>query len=1234
MVESADSKPDAGSTRTGAVAAMSPIIDALLETEDLASALVDQTGVPIRTNDSWDEAPCDVPADLLEGAISSGTRAVREDLEVLPLGDGSHALVRRKRRREPERKFSHSTILNAAGEGIYGLDREGRTVFANRAASDLVGWEIDDLSGKRQHHILHHSHADGQPYDESECPIRDTLEDGRPRKVAGEVFWRKDGSAFPVEYTTTPVMENGDVVGAVVVFRDVTEVKRTLDRRGRSEAHLRAIINALPDTVVRISRDGIIRDIRMAEGFNPEVPQDMEDVEMDIRDFLGPELVGRFQAAIRSAYATGQIQTFEYDWEVAGEPRTREVRIVVIGEEEVLAVIRDITSERAAQRNLKASEQRFRAIFNSMFQMIGLMNVDGTLIEANETALRFGGVDASDVIGRKIWETRWWDVSEEARERARDAVRRAAAGEFVRYEEDVLGSDGNPAIIDFSIKPVHDDRGDVVLLIPEGRDIEEIKAAKDQLAASEARLAGIVDSSLDSVMAFQSVRDENGHIVDFEWIYVNTRAADMVGRDVESLIGRRLLVEMPGNREEGLFDDYVRVVEEGNPNVREFYYEHEDVEAYLVNTSVKLGDGFMVAFRDVTPERLREEELRSSQRLLAHAQTLAKMGSWQWDPQSGELSWSDELYRIYGLDPGDAVSFESYIEAVVPDDRERIAAVVSRVLETREPFSYEERIRRPDGSIRLLSSTGEVLEDNEGYVSVVGVCQDITESREAEERLLRSERRLQYAQRIAHLGSWDWDLATDQVTVSHEMARILGLETESLSFERFIECVHEEDRARVERELRRAIDEKAEFKFYYTIVRAGEERILRAEGELVCDARGEAQRVFSTGHDVTEIRRAEEQIRESEQRFRQLADQISDLVGVHDPDGRYAYVSPSSTRILGYEPHEMIGRTPLEFVHPDDASRLENLTVSTREVDHPGEAIVRMKHRDGSWLWLEMVTTTITNEHGDVTSIQTSARDVTARVEAQQVAARSSAVLAQRNRELQDFAYVASHDLQEPLRKIRAFADLVIDEAGEKLDEDNRFYLTRIQESAARMTTLISDLLAFSRIATRGKPFADVSLQDIVEEVVSDLEYLIRDSEGTIAYDELPTFRADRTQIRQLMQNLIGNGLKFKREDVRSHISIRGGILRDALHPGMDIEPLVEIIVEDNGIGFEEKYLDRIFTPFQRLHSRAEYAGTGMGLAICRRIVERHGGFITAGSSPGAGSRFVVRLPINRYPDQ
>lgn len=244
--------------------------------------------------------------------------------------------------------------------------------------------------------------------------------------------------------------------------------------------------------------------------------------------------------------------------------------------------------------------------------------------------------------------------------------------------------------------------------------------------------------------------------------------------------------------------------------------------------------------------------------------------------------------------------------------------------------------------------------------------------------------------------------------------------------------------------------------------------------------------------------------------------------------------------------------------------------------------------------------------------------------------------LARSNAELEQFAYVASHDLQEPLRKIQAFGSRLQVKNGHLLTEDGLDYLERMQGAAARMQGLINDLLTFSRVGKGESAKALTDLNHIVRDVVSDLEVRIEQTGGRVEADSLPAIIADASQMRQLMQNLIGNALKFRQEGQSPLVKISSSLVGIARHHTTgnlaEIAPATnewhKIEVEDNGIGFDEKYLDRVFTPFQRLHSKSEYEGTGIGLAVCRRIVERHGGTITASSESGKGSIFTIILPV------
>jgi len=243
--------------------------------------------------------------------------------------------------------------------------------------------------------------------------------------------------------------------------------------------------------------------------------------------------------------------------------------------------------------------------------------------------------------------------------------------------------------------------------------------------------------------------------------------------------------------------------------------------------------------------------------------------------------------------------------------------------------------------------------------------------------------------------------------------------------------------------------------------------------------------------------------------------------------------------------------------------------------------------------------------------------------------------LARSNRELEDFAFVASHDLQEPLRKIRAFGNRLESGYNDVIDERGKDYLARMLNAAERMSMLISDLLAFSRVSTRGKEFGEVDLNRAINSVIDDLEIAIDEKSAEINVDDMPVIRGDKSQLEQLFLNLISNALKFQSEGVKPIVSINvtNALPEDTSDILISEEyEWIKITVTDNGIGFEQSFAEKIFAPFQRLHGRSEYKGTGIGLAVCRRIVERHNGQINAISKPGEGATFSIILPKDSDP--
>jgi PAS domain S-box-containing protein len=360
--------------------------------------------------------------------------------------------------------------------------------------------------------------------------------------------------------------------------------------------------------------------------------------------------------------------------------------------------------------------------------------------------------------------------------------------------------------------------------------------------------------------------------------------------------------------------------------------------------------------------------------------------------------------------------------------------------------------------------------------------------------------------------------------------------------------------------------------------------------------------------DLTERSRAAAALAESEERYRRLVDLLPDAVYIHDGNS-ILFVNPSGVDMFGAaSAEEIIGRSPLEFSHSSDQ---RNVVARASEVlRHKVSKESQRRRRlrmDGSE-YLADVSAVHINWHG-TPAVLAVVRDVTAQV-------RASEDLRRSNAELEQFAYVASHDLQEPLRTVASYCQLIERRYKTRFDEQGLEYLGFAVDGAKRMQRLITDLLAFSRVGTKGKPFAPTDLNKVCEDAISNLDRAIANSVAQVTAGPLPTIDGDAVQLTQLFQNLIGNAIKFR------------GAAAPVVHIGTAGEGDGRVFsVADNGIGIDPQHRERIFQIFQRLHERDKYDGTGIGLAVCKKIVERHGGRIWVEDAPGGGCAFRFTLP-------
>jgi PAS domain S-box-containing protein len=364
-----------------------------------------------------------------------------------------------------------------------------------------------------------------------------------------------------------------------------------------------------------------------------------------------------------------------------------------------------------------------------------------------------------------------------------------------------------------------------------------------------------------------------------------------------------------------------------------------------------------------------------------------------------------------------------------------------------------------------------------------------------------------------------------------------------------------------------------------------------------------------------------------EARYRALFDGSMDAIYLSCGDGRILRVNAAFEAIFGYTVAEL-GLAQDVYVHREDRERFQAAIEATGAVR---DFETQLRHRDGS-IRDCLITSTARRTADGRMEYQGVIRDVTEQRRDRAELERTTAALRRSNAELEQFAYVASHDLQEPLRKIRAFGDQLAGMLDGRLDDRAADYLRRMIGAAERMGTLIENLLSYSRASSRGMELSDVALNAVVEEVLADLDQAIGGAQAHVEIGSLPRIEADPVQMRQLFQNLVANALKYRAPDTAPRVTIDGEYLdhRERVVAPGPAALLARIRVTDNGIGFQPEYAERIFELFQRLHGRDQYDGTGIGLGMCRRIVTRHGGTITAEGRPGEGATFIVTLPLTQ----
>jgi PAS domain S-box-containing protein len=578
---------------------------------------------------------------------------------------------------------------------------------------------------------------------------------------------------------------------------------------------------------------------------------------------------------------------------------------------------------------------------------------------------------------------------------------------------------------------------------------------------------------------------------------------------------------------------------------------------------------------------------------------------------------NDHAVQYAGV-PREELLGGNWEQVIHPDDLPALARVRSTSAAAGRDFEFKARLRRHDGAYRWhINRMVPVLEGGK-VKSWVGTAADVHELVEVERALRQSEMRFKLMAEVIPQLVW---LALPNGNVDFYNSRwsdYTGLSLEEGRGSGWEKTVHPEDIAPTLMAWRRSTQLGIPYSVEQRLRgRDGRYRWFLSQALPLTDETGQVVRWYGTCTDIEDQKRLQDESRRSSERLEIALE--AGRMGAWELDVASGTVSWTSSLaiVYGLDPNQTNGpiSTLEKFVHPEDLESVRTTVRGAIANIEPFRFEFRIIRPDGSTRWLEARGRVMGSGGRAVRAMGVSV-DITDRKEIDKELARRAEELVRSNKELEQFAFVASHDLKEPLRKIAGYAELIQSRYQSKLDEKGERFLNYLQDGVKRMDAIIGDLLAYSRAGRSGQKREAVDTAELVKEVLDDLESALVESKATVHVKDLPPIYANRTQIRLLFQNLIANGLKFHGPNPPD---ITVSAEREAEH--------WRFAVKDNGIGIDPQYHERIFEIFQRLHTRAEYPGTGIGLAICKKIVETYGGRIWLESKLGAGSTFFFTLP-------
>lgn len=715
--------------------------------------------------------------------------------------------------------------------------------------------------------------------------------------------------------------------------------------------------------------------------------------------------------------------------------------------------------------------------------------------------------------------------------------------------------------------------------------------------------------------------------------YVNPAYAALIGRRPEDIIGRTPL-DFADPSEHARIRESLARRQRGEAHTYEMTLRHSD--GHSIDTLVTVTprrvegevSGSIVVVTDVSEQKRTETRLRENQialerqaRILDQTQQAARVGGWELDLRKAEMFWTAEMYRIHDVSPETfSVDPTSAVGIYAPEYQERVSSAIQRAIATGEPYDLEVEVVTHSGRRIWTRTVGHPVFEDGMPVKLYGSFQDITSQKLAEHQVRAAEAEYRSLYENVPIGLYRSTPHGEQARANPYLYRLNGFDTEAEQIAAIKNIGREwyvdpERRAQFIAAIERdgeVVNFESEVRRYAT----GERLWVSENARALHNAEGEIVQYEGSVIDITDRKRAELALEDQRRFATSVMEAMGQGLTVTDPAGQFVYVNQAYARMLGYEPSELIGRSPFDFTASIDHASLE----AARQARARGEKTsyeTSLRHRDGSLVYA-LITGVPRIEGGHAAGSIATITDLSERRRQEQTLQTLNEELASKNREMETFTYSVSHDLKAPLRGIDGYSRILLEDYGDRLDDEGKRFLRTIRGATIQMSQLITDLLAYSRLERRALVETPIELADLVGAIVTQRLSEIRALEPTIEV-AVPQFRVlgDRDGLAQAVRNLVDNALKFARPGEAPRIEVGAERLGQ----------IIRLSVRDHGIGFDMQYHDKIFGIFTRLHRQEDYPGTGVGLALVRKAMERMGGRAWAESQPGEGATFYLEIP-------